>query len=192
MVQKPETKVDRRVLYTKMFLKESLLELMKEKPIDKITPTELCRRAEINRNTFYKHYYTTRDLLQEIEEEFSAQIVESLGAKLHQNDTLQLLQQICQIVLDKKEFCKILLSANGDPAFMQDVIMLGKSFILQSWEEMGVQLSEEKMEIAFAFIISGSVAIMRTWAAGDMSIPPQEIAELINRLTLSGISGVCD
>jgi AcrR family transcriptional regulator len=192
MVQKPETKVDRRVLYTKMFLKESLLELMKEKPIDKITPTELCRRAEINRNTFYKHYYTTRDLLQEIEEEFSAQIVESLGAKLHQNDTLQLLQQICQIVLDKKEFCKILLSANGDSAFMQDVIMLGKSFILQSWEEMGVQLSEEKMEIAFAFIISGSVAIMRTWAAGDMSIPPQEIAELINRLTLSGISGVCD
>lgn len=192
MVQKPETKVDRRVLYTKMFLKESLLDLMKEKPIDKITPTELCRRAEINRNTFYKHYYTTRDLLQEIEEEFSAQIVESLGAKLHQNDTLQLLQQICQIVLDKKEFCKILLSANGDPAFMQDVIMLGKGFILQSWEEMGVQLSEEKMEIAFAFIISGSVAIMRTWAAGDMSIPPQEIAELINRLTLSGISGVCD
>ncbi len=192
MVQKPETKVDRRVLYTKMFLKESLLDLMKEKPIDKITPTELCRRAEINRNTFYKHYYTTRDLLQEIEDEFSAQIVESLGAKLHQNDTLQLLQQICQIVLDKKEFCKILLSANGDPAFMQDVIMLGKGFILQSWEEMGVLLSEEKMEIAFAFIISGSVAIMRTWAAGDMSIPPQEIAELINRLTLSGISGVCD
>lgn len=192
MVQKPETKVDRRVLYTKMFLKESLLDLMKEKPIDKITPTELCRRAEINRNTFYKHYYTTRDLLQEIEDEFSAQIVESLGAKLHQNDTLQLLQQICQIVLDKKEFCKILLSANGDPAFMQDVIMLGKGFILQSWEEMGVLLNEEKMEIAFAFIISGSVAIMRTWAAGDMSIPPQEIAELINRLTLSGISGVCD
>ena len=192
MVQKPETKVDRRVLYTKMFLKESLLDLMKEKPIDKITPTELCRRAEINRNTFYKHYYTTRDLLQEIEDEFSAQIVESLGAKLHQNDTLQLLQQICQIVLDKKEFCKILLSANGDPAFMQNVIMLGKGFILQSWEEMGVLLNEEKMEIAFAFIISGSVAIMRTWAAGDMSIPPQEIAELINRLTLSGISGVCD
>ena len=79
MVQKSDTKIDRRVLYTKMFLKESLLELMKEKPIDKITPTELCRHAGINRNTFYKHYYTTRDLLQEIEEEFSAQLVESIG-----------------------------------------------------------------------------------------------------------------
>ena len=191
MVQKSDTKIDRRVLYTKMFLKESLLELMKEKPIDKITPTELCRHAGINRNTFYKHYYTTRDLLQEIEEEFSAQLVESIGEILQQDNIQHLLQEICSIVLEKKEFCKVLFSANGDAAFMQDVIMLGKGLILENWERMGVQLSDEKMEIVFSFIIHGSVAIMRTWAAGDMRVPPHEIADLINRLTLNGINGVC-
>ena len=192
MVQNSETKIDRRVLYTKMFLKESLLELMKEKPIDKITPTELCRHAGINRNTFYKHYYTTRDLLQEIEEEFSAQLVESIGEKLQQGNIQHLLLEICNIVLEKKEFCKVLLSKNGDPAFMQDVIMLGKGLILENWERMGVQLNDEKMEIVFSFIINGSVAIMRSWAANDMLIPPSEIADLINRLTMHGISGVCD
>lgn len=192
MVQNSETKIDRRVLYTKMFLKESLLELMKEKPIDKITPTELCRHAGINRNTFYKHYYTTRDLLQEIEEEFSAQLVESIGEILQQDNIQHLLQEICSIVLEKKEFCKVLFSANGDAAFMQDVIMLGKGLILENWERMGVQLSDEKMEIVFSFIINGSVAIMRSWAANDMLIPPAEIADLINRLTMHGISGVCD
>lgn len=175
-----------------MFLKESLLELMKEKPIDKITPTELCRHAGINRNTFYKHYYTTRDLLQEIEEEFSAQLVESIGEILQQDNIQHLLQEICSIVLEKKEFCKVLFSANGDAAFMQDVIMLGKGLILENWERMGVQLSDEKMEIVFSFIINGSVAIMRSWAANDMLIPPAEIADLINRLTMHGISGVCD
>jgi hypothetical protein len=46
-------KEDRRVLYTKMFLREALLELMREKPVDRITPTELCRRAGINRNDTY-------------------------------------------------------------------------------------------------------------------------------------------
>jgi predicted transcriptional regulator len=44
--------MDRRVLYTKMFLREALFELMREKPIGKITPTELCRKANINRNIF--------------------------------------------------------------------------------------------------------------------------------------------
>ena len=191
MIQKSETKVDRRVLYTKMFLKESLMELMREKPIDKITPTELCRHANINRNTFYAHYYTTRDLLVEIEEEFSSQIIESLGDKLKIDNTLDLLEKVCRVVYEKKEFCKVLLSDNGDAAFLQNVIKLGREQIIKNWEAMGLQLNEEKTEIVFSFIISGSVAIMRTWAAGDMRVPPYEIADLINRLTLNGINGVC-
>lgn len=192
MIQKSETKIDRRVLYTKMFLKESLLELMKEKPIDKITPTELCRHANINRNTFYAHYYTTRDLLVEIEEEFSSQIIESLGATLPIKNTLDLLENVCQIVYEKKEFCKVLLSSNGDAAFLQNVILMGREQIIKNWETMGLHLNDEKTEIVFSFIINGSVAIMRTWAAGDMRVPPHEIADLINRLTLDGINGVCN
>ena len=46
-----EKKIDRRVRYTKMVLRESLLELMKTKPVVKITTTELCKHADINRNT---------------------------------------------------------------------------------------------------------------------------------------------
>ena len=34
---------DRRVKFTKMVLRESLLELMREKPIGEITVTELCK-----------------------------------------------------------------------------------------------------------------------------------------------------
>ena len=67
-------KTDRRVLYTKMFLRESLLALMREMPISKITPTELCRRAGINRNTFYTHYQSAEELLSEIEEELFTKV----------------------------------------------------------------------------------------------------------------------
>ena len=146
MVQKSETKLDRRVLYTKMFLKESLLELMKEKPIDKITPTELCRHANINRNTFYAHYYTTRDLLVEIEEEFSSQMIESLGETLPIVNTLDLLENVCRIVYEKKEFCKVLLSKNGDAAFLQNVILIGRDQIIKNWETMGLHLNDEKTD----------------------------------------------
>ncbi len=40
-------KADLRVRYTKMVIKESLLELMKEQPISKITVTIICRSYEI-------------------------------------------------------------------------------------------------------------------------------------------------
>jgi AcrR family transcriptional regulator len=60
-------KVD-RMLYTKKFLRESLLALMKEKPTAKIAPSELCRHAGMNRNTFYTHYGILEALLKSIEE----------------------------------------------------------------------------------------------------------------------------
>lgn len=194
MVHNQETKTDRRILYTKMFLKESLLELMKEKPVDKITPTELCRKANINRNTFYTHYYTPRDVLAEIEEEFATQIVDSLQNQLTAEDISisEMLNGICRIIYEKQDFCKILLSENGDAAFFETIITLGKGVILQGWRNQGITLSDEKMEMFFAFIVNGSIALIRKWAASDMKNPPREIAELIQRATYGGINGIAE
>lgn len=192
MVHSPETKTDRRVLYTKMFLKESLLELMKEKPVDKITPTELCRRAGINRNTFYTHYYTPRDVLAEIEEEFSAQIFESLQGHVFSEDDYgeAMLNEICRIIYERKDFCKILLSENGDAAFFESLISLGKGMILEGWRRQGMTLPDEKMEMFFAYVVNGSVAMIRKWAASDMKHSPPEIAELIRYAAYGGINGM--
>lgn len=60
-------KSDRRVRYTRMVLKQALLSLMLERPITRITVTEICERAEVNRATFYAHYADPYDLLARIE-----------------------------------------------------------------------------------------------------------------------------
>lgn len=62
-------KEDRRTRYTKNLIKDTLLELMHEKSFDKITVTELCRNAEINRGTFYLHYVDIYAVLDELEED---------------------------------------------------------------------------------------------------------------------------
>ena len=190
MVKKSETKTDRRVLYTKMFLKESLLELMKEKPVDKINPTELCRHAGINRNTFYSQYYSPRDVLMEIEEEFSNEITASLDNKLSETNSDALLNEVCLKIYDKKDFCKILLSENGDSTFLQNVISMGKAPIVSKWKKSGIEMKEEDMEMLFTFVVNGSIAILRRWAAADMMVPPAEIAKMINRISSGGISGM--
>lgn len=192
MGQDQNAKTDRRVLYTKMFLKESLLELMKEKPVDKITPTELCRKAEINRNTFYAHYYSTRDVLDEIEAEFSTQIIRSLSNRFSAEniDISQMLNEICRIIYEKQDFCKILLSENGDAGFFEKIITLGKDVIINGWRKGGVILTDDQMDMFFAYIVNGSVALIRKWAGTDMKNTPAEVAELIERATYGGINGM--
>ena len=58
-------KVDRRVQKTKKAIYTALFGLMKEKPLDLISVTELAERANINRKTFYSHYATIPDVLDE-------------------------------------------------------------------------------------------------------------------------------
>lgn len=48
---------------TKMNL--ALIALLKEKPLEYITVSELCKKAGVNRSTFYLHYDTIGDLLDE-------------------------------------------------------------------------------------------------------------------------------
>lgn len=59
-------KLNQRVAISKYLMKEALLKLLKEKSIGKISVSELCKEAEINRTTFYRYYETPRDILQEI------------------------------------------------------------------------------------------------------------------------------
>jgi AcrR family transcriptional regulator len=67
-------KSDRRVIYTKRVIKESLLNLLESNPLSKITIKEICNDAEINRGTFYRHYEDIYDLFEEIESEFIDQV----------------------------------------------------------------------------------------------------------------------
>ena len=59
-------KLDRRTRYTRQIIRETLLELMGERPFSRVTVTEICRRAELNRGTFYLHYLDLDDVLDDI------------------------------------------------------------------------------------------------------------------------------
>ena len=63
-------RTDRRTRYTRQAIKEILLEELKTKPYSKITVTEICKKAEMNRGTFYLHYYDIDDVLNDILEDF--------------------------------------------------------------------------------------------------------------------------
>lgn len=52
-----QKKVDRRVRKTKSQLRKGLARLMQEKSIGEITVKELVEEVDINRSTFYLHYF---------------------------------------------------------------------------------------------------------------------------------------
>ena len=57
---------DKRVAKTKRNLKETMIELLQEMPFEKITVTELFRRGETSRITFYTYYEDKYALVNEM------------------------------------------------------------------------------------------------------------------------------
>lgn len=56
--------MDRRIKRTRVAVFKAALDLMAEKDTDKITVLELCKKADINKSTFYLHYKSVDDCLQ--------------------------------------------------------------------------------------------------------------------------------
>lgn len=84
-----ETRIDLRVRRTYKLLVEALTELLAGKAYDKISVTDICEKAMVNRATFYKHFEDKNHLLQfgikDIQEKLSSA---SLTPE-HQNDPKQ-------------------------------------------------------------------------------------------------------
>ena len=77
--------MDKRVIKTKTNLKNTLVAMLKEKPFEKIEVTELCKRANASRITFYMYYGDKYDLLHELYEDMNDEMY-AYYSELQQTD----------------------------------------------------------------------------------------------------------
>ena len=59
-------------------MNEAFLELLEKKDFAYITVKEICEKAGVNRSTFYLHYETINDLLEESAQHIIDQFVEAM------------------------------------------------------------------------------------------------------------------
>lgn len=70
--------MDLRVAKTKHHICEAFVQLRAKKPVEKITVTELCSMAGVNKSTFYAHYKDIYDLSDKLETYVVERIVSSI------------------------------------------------------------------------------------------------------------------
>jgi AcrR family transcriptional regulator len=180
---------DRRVKYTKMVLRESLIELLREKPIARITVKELCEKADINRATFYAHYTDQFDLFKQIEAEFIADVNSYLDTfTLEQGETglLQLIIKIFEYVEENKELCRILLGRNGDMDFQTHIMQIVSERVFFEWKKRR-KVDESVTEYIYTYVATGSIGIIRKWLFAEAQETPEKMAALVARLANKGI-----
>ena len=184
------SKTDRRVKYTKMVLKESLIELLEQKPISRITIKEICEKADINRGTFYAHYSDQYDLLHKIEQELLDDITKYLASYDFQGSkpgSIQVITQVFEYVLQNGKLCQVLLGENGDIEFQEKIMRIVQRQCIEEWTG-NQSVDADTAEYLYLFVIHGSIGLVRKWLHNGMKKPTGEIAQMVIQLTYSGLS----
>jgi AcrR family transcriptional regulator len=183
--------MDRRKKYTRMVLKESLMELLKNRPISNITIKEICEEADINRSTFYSHYSSQYDLLNAIEEEFIEDMVSTLNQYnfSKEEEALMMTEKILEYIAKKPDVCQILLSENSDVHFLKKGMGITQEFIFKNWLSDS-RFDREAFEYINIFVVSGCIYVIKNWVENGMDKTAGEIAEIINNFINRGLSDI--
>jgi AcrR family transcriptional regulator len=184
---------DLRVIKTKQLLKEALLALLTEMEFEEITIMKLTTYAQINRSTFYAHFYDKYDLLERtindelftFAEEVAPKSEEELMA-VHIPKSLYL--RATQYIYQREEFFKIMMGKNGIPSFQQQFLEIIKRYMGNYLERYHPQPDEMGIprEFLISYVAHAYVGVISYWLQSGTQYSPQYVAEKLASMTVRG------
>lgn len=167
----------RRVQMTKRILKESLLEMLENQCIEKISIRALCELADINRSTFYKYYSSQYDLLHEMENDLLQQVSESFAKMPLNLSPEQHLENNLTYMKKHMKLCKILIKSNVDENFQEQ--LLGLSVLLDWLSPLMKGYTEREFSYLKTLFLYGGYHIFVQWIENDCLESPQELSRIL-------------
>ena len=184
-------KSESKYFNTALRMDEALIALLEKKDLEFITVKEICHQAGVNRSTFYLHYESIAELLQEtmerIDQRFLSYFPQEeeavLGDLEHRalNDLVLVTQEYLlpylRFIQDNK---KVYRAAFRNPSSMQANARYGvlKQRILNPILER-FEIPTARRPYYIAYYVEGIAAIIKEWLRHDCGDSVEMIAAII-------------
>ncbi|RDZ12474.1 TetR family transcriptional regulator [Priestia megaterium] len=192
-----KTKLDPRIKRTNKYLRDALVELLKEKDVTSITIQEITEKAELTRGTFYLHYQDKQDFLVQSMNEVLEELIEQVRPKQDdqffqesgkKNGSVSFLR-LFEFIHQHADYFKVMLSDRGLPQFRSHMTEIVKKRV---YGELISSIREEEGEldipkdILISYITSAHIGVICSWLESDMKFSPAFMADKLTNLTLLG------
>lgn len=175
----------RSAIRSRRLIKEALADLLLEKPLDKITVTDIVNRAEINRGTFYAHYSDISDVLNHLIQETFSRIRDAI------NEPNQPIYEVPHVILNRiqailqedLDFYRKIMSSSASTIVYDQLVSIVLEYLLQRQQDFGF-FDSQQYALTLRFFAGGISNLYRDWFAGRLSCSLDEltlrVASLIN------------
>ena len=184
-----KNKIDLRVLKTEESIKKAFKDMLLEMPYEKITIKELCDRAVINRKTFYLHYDSIEDVLEEFQEEQSCEYFDRIKDFDHIKDVDKLIRTFFLFSEEQGKFYELIhCNSNYDYIHKRQ----SNKISIKSQDNFGSirKFNEYKQNVVLTYLNNSISGIYRQWINDGKKIPLDEIIEIATTLIKSGIDQI--
>ena len=181
-------KSESKYFHTALRMEEALLALLERKDLEYITVKELCQAAGVNRSTFYLHYETIGDLLNETVEMINRRFLSYFPQKeaeiLNSRDETELILVRRSYLLPYLHFIrdnkKVYRAAFRNPGGIGADVRYGElkerilSPILARF-----QIPAAHRPYYIAYYVEGIIAVVKVWLRRDCADDIEMIADII-------------
>jgi len=168
---------NRRVRMTKKMIWQAFFELLESRPLDKITVTDLCRQADVNRSTFYAYYDGIDTMIREGED----LVIERLTADLPQGAANEAalaarIEAALENIRRNQPLCRALLINWDSDSFNRRLV----SALIDS----RIVANTEQSHYACTYYVNGIVGILRKWLMDGCPTDSHRLAAFLAQLTV--------
>lgn len=153
--------------FTKKAIIEGFVELLGERPFDKISVVDISERCQINRNTFY-YYYT--DVYALVDELFRSETQKIIERNLACQSWQSAFMQATAFAQDNRRAVYHLYnSINRDrvESYLYDVSLLGMESFVRA-EAEGLEVSDDDIRVLADFYAAALLGLVTKWLRDGM------------------------
>lgn len=164
---------------TKKWIRDAFAQLMAEKKsLEKITVTELARRADISKTTFYYHYPDIYAVAEEFEAEITAALTETLDA-LGQDDYSADIQKILRFIEANEESYRRIVCAGNLTFFFKRLKSIFTKRLSAAAPSYGFSKDREKCAVQICFLAGACVDVIIEYLSGNLCASLDTVGEVI-------------
>ena len=180
----------RSAVRSRRLIHEAFAELLQEKPLDKITVTDIVKRADINRVTFYAHYQDVPDLVHQFVSMSFLQIQAALEEQTYELEEIPciIVREIQKILESHMGFFRELMNSSISMSLQDELGDIMQEYLLTK-EPVLSRFSHQEYVMVVRFCVGGLGNLYRDWFAGRMEITLGQLTERAEKLVTSIIIG---
>ena len=173
----------RSAIRSRKLINEALADLLTEKPLDKITVTDVVSKADINRGTFYAHYKDIPDVVDHLIQQTFSAIRDAMIAQAVTEAKIEhtLLTTIQSILEEDLSFYRKILNSSASAIMQGQLVAVVTEFMLEHKDQF-YPGSQEEYQIAIRFCAGGLSNLYRDWFSGKLPYTLEELTRIGERL----------